>query len=119
MIYIFTEEIDYIKIPGFLKGTFNQVCRWGKTIKNPNKLIIDLRGSQGGFISEAIQCAEFFSYCNVFLGNKIYKSEDKEITEKVIILAKDDAPKFKKIIILIDNFTLSSSEFIFLRGLFD
>lgn len=120
-IYIYSkkinEEIDYIKIPCFLKGIFNQVCRWDRTIKNPNKLIIDLRGSQGGFVSEAIQCTEFFSSCNVFLGNKVYKSEGKKITERVIILAKADTPKFKKIIILIDNFTLSSSEFIFLRGL--
>ncbi|MDR1240679.1 MAG: S41 family peptidase [Oscillospiraceae bacterium] len=110
-------EIEYIKITSFNHGIAKAFFKAVQKIGSRKKIIIDLRGTKGGYIKETIDSVALFAKYEIYLGKKTYISNKEKTTENVIIKPIKTNSKFEKILILIDNFTMSSSEFIFLRAI--
>jgi Periplasmic protease len=124
----FTKNLDndiiYFKIVNFknenLLNDFSNVL----STSNSNKsLILDIRGNQGGLIEETISFTSLLLPENKLLGYKLKRKINGAYSEfdepiKVEVVPKTNSNlNFKNIIILCDEFTTSSAEFIFLRAL--
>ena len=112
-----TEKIEYIRIQFFTDSISTILQNWFFNLEKGKSLIIDLRDSYGGNVDETIKSVSFFLEQCVNLGTKIYRTNDKEIEEKVSIKPPIKNYHFEKIIVLVNNYTMSSSEFIFLRAI--
>lgn len=111
-------NIEYIKIVYFNIGVYDEILNILSEIEGKEFLIIDLRDNEGGFIKETMDIASLFVYKDINLGYKKYKLNDIEIKENILIKRNNNfIGKFKEILILVNEFTSSSSEFIFLRSM--
>lgn len=110
-------NIYYLKIFMFIKNVYHSVSKWMVKLPSNHNIIIDLRGCKGGNVSETIKVTSLFLENNINLGKKTSNINGQDIEQPLIINVSPLNIPFKQIIILIDNFTVSSSEFIFLRAL--
>lgn len=112
-----TDKIEYIRIQFFTDSISTILQNWFFNLEKGKSLIIDLRDSYGGNVDETIKSVSFFLEQCINLGTKIYITNDKEIEEKVSIKPPIKNYHFEKRIVLVNNYTMSSSEFIFLRAI--
>lgn len=110
-------NIYYLKIFMFIKNVYHSVSKWMVKLPSNHNIIIDLRGCKGGNVSETIKVTSLFLENNINLGKKTSNINGQDIEQPLIINVSPLNIPFKQIIILIDNFTVSSSDFIFLRAL--
>ncbi len=117
---IFSRKINdktgYIKITSFNHGVSKVIFEKLKEYNIKEKLIIDLRGAQGGYIEETINSVSLFLDKSLYLGKKVNKINGEKNVKNIIITPIGNNLKFEKILVLVDNFTMSSAEFIFLRA---
>lgn len=110
-------DINYLKIDFFDKGTANNTYEWIKTVPKGSNLIIDIRGCKGGYVEETISTVSLFLERSLNLGKKVSNLNGKNKEESVNVSATFSSECFEKIAVLVDNFTMSSAEFIFLRAI--
>lgn len=110
-------EIQYLKIFMFVKGLYQSISDWLVNLPQKHNIIIDLRGCYGGDVSETVKVVALFLENKVNLGKKVSKRNCQYVEQQLIIEEYEIRRSFSKIVILVDNFTASSSEFIFLRAL--
>lgn len=104
---------DYfcIRIKGFIKGlTYIYLKQVLEKVKSNHKVILDLRMSAGGDISETLECLSLFNEENYEMNCKI-KYINSESTLKVL----SSKQPVNVDCILIDKYTFSSSAYIFVR----
>ena len=111
------DDIHYLKIFMFIENVCQSVSNWLIKLPSNQNIIIDLRGCSGGNVAETIKVTSLFLESNVNLGKKVSNINGQYIEQPLNIDASRINKHFKQIIILVDNFTVSSSEFIFLRAL--
>lgn len=105
---ILTDKAHYIKIDSFEEDTGTKVVEELEKIENPQDkaLIIDLRGNPGGYlISASIILDALLPKIEMY--KRVYRdgSEDS-------LTSSDDYIEFKKIVVLVDKETASSSELV-------
>lgn len=98
---------------------FNELTAQLKSIKY---LVIDIRGNDGGLIEVASKMAGAFIKKDTFLGYQVRRKNAKMVQEfdlpsEIRIPSYYELYNLKKIIVISDEFTMSSAEFIFLRAL--
>lgn len=106
--YMINNEIGYIKVNKFSATTYTEFYEALNTLKKDNlkKLIIDLRGNTGGYLSEATKMI------NEFLekGKMIVYTKGRNTSRNNYISTGDGTSKNMSINILIDEFSASASE---------
>ena len=118
-------DIGYIKILSFMNKTiveeFHQAVG---TLKHCNNVIIDLRGNVGGLIKETMDITSLFTLEKIELGYSVKRNESSKLYQfenpkKLEIKPSKESiiDRFQQIIILCDNYTSSSAEFIFIKAL--
>jgi carboxyl-terminal processing protease len=80
-------------------------------------LILDIRGNQGGLIQETIDITSNFITEERLVGYRVKDNKVKVVREPILLKPNKTIVPFKKIVVLCDEFTMSSSEYIFLKGL--
>lgn len=112
------EEIGYIKIISFMSHNlfeeFNESLNCLSDCKN---LIIDIRGNLGGYINQALKFVSLFIEKSIVIGYQ--ENRLTGVIEELKVEPSDNniCNKFNQIVILSDNNTASSSEFIVLRAI--
>lgn len=105
--HIMNDNIGYIRVSIFGKNTADEIDKAIKSLKkdNINKVVIDLRSNNGGFLSVAEEISSKF----LDKGKPIYQLKDgKDIS---VIKSKDKkAYNFEDVVILIDGGTASAAE---------
>lgn len=91
-------------------------------LKSIKYLIIDIRGNDGGLIEVASKLASAFIKQDVFLGFQMRRKKGGLFYEfdkpsKWQISSEYELFNLEKIVVLCDEFTMSSAEFVFLRTL--
>lgn len=100
------DDILYIKIGAFNKQTKNEMLEALSEYISAKTLILDLRGSGGGMLGEAIEVADLFLDEGIIASTK-----GKNKTEEVYYLAdKDEIFDGKPMVILVDGNTASAAE---------
>lgn len=109
-------DIGYIKIFTFKhKNIFQDFLKTLSGCGNIKSLIIDVRGNQGGLINETSNVTSLFVSEERLLGYRVNKKGDCEaIRVKPLPSIRQS---FNKIIVLCDESTMSSAEFIFVSAL--
>jgi carboxyl-terminal processing protease len=110
------EDIGYIKIFAFKHK--NIVQEFLKTLNecgDITSLIVDVRGNSGGLITEAVNLTSMFMTEEKTLGYRMNKDGDCEIIRVKPLPGLQKT--FKNVIVLCDEFTMSSCEFIFVNAL--
>lgn len=110
------EDIGYIKIFAFKHK--NIVQEFLKTLNDCGditSLIVDVRGNQGGLITEAINLTSLFVTEERVLGYRANKKGDCEVIQVKPLSGLQQT--FKNVVVLCDEFTMSSCEFIFVNAL--
>lgn len=116
-------NIGYVRIQSFRnKCVLNDLEEAIFKFKKKEALIIDIRGNDGGLIECASEAAGFFTKDEIIVGYKIQRRLEGTHNEfipptEIRILPKNNTNEYKKIVILCDEFTMSSAEFIFLNSL--
>ena len=101
------ENILYIKISSFNKYTAKNLEETLKTHKTYEGVILDLRGSVGGELSEALKVAD------TFLSGGIMIMEGKDKNNLTYYHAdEEDKTEDKPLVILIDGATTSAAELV-------
>lgn len=109
--YLVEDGVGYVKVNKFSRNTYDEFISALNMLRlgGAEKYIIDLRGNTGGFMEVAVRMA------NEFLpgGREIVETRgrDKEINSVVI---SDGYGRFKnsEVVVLIDEFSASSSEIL-------
>ncbi len=121
---IIDNNIDYLNILSFKnKKVINDFNNILANTKNDNPLIIDIRYNQGGSIDAAINIASMFVDENIIIGYKQNRKENGNHSEfnspiKIEIMGNKHIKLDRnKLVILCNEFTASSAEFIFLKAL--
>lgn len=119
----FEYTVGYIKIINFRNKKVVKDFIDAITYLNTKKtLIIDIRGNDGGFIKVASDLVAFLTKHEIDLGYKVQRKQGGKYDEyeepaNIIIRPTDSSVLYEKIVILCDEFTMSSAEFIFLSAL--
>ena len=103
--YIFDDTL-YLKWSSFCKETVEQIKRLLYQHKGRN-VILDLRGNMGGQIESAVSIADLF-----LDKGEICKLKYKE--KELCFRASPSSRRFDKIVLFIDNNTMSSAELFYL-----
>ncbi len=101
------DNVLYIKIGAFNKYSKENVLRTLGENKNFSGLILDLRGNQGGLLSEAVAISGLFLDEGSIVTYTIGRAEDMN---KYYVAEGGDILAEKPIIILVDGQTASSAE---------
>ena len=100
------DDILYIKIRAFNKQTKNEIVEaWDKYAK-AKALIVDLRGSGGGMLGEAIEAADLFLEDGIIASTK-GKNKSEEV---YYIASKTELFADRPMVILVDGNTASAAE---------
>lgn len=108
--YMPTKDIGYIKISTFAKTTYQEFLKAVDKLKNAGmkKLIIDLRGNNGGYMDAATNIAdELLDSTNLIVYTKGKSRPRQNINSNPGGACIDE-----KVIILIDEFSASASEIL-------
>lgn len=108
--YMATPEIGYIKISRFASTTHNEFVESFRKLKadGARKLILDLRGNGGGYLSEAVHMADEFLDNNkmiVYMKGRARPIQEFRASEGGLCLNVQTA-------ILIDSWSASASEIL-------
>lgn len=120
---VYDDSIGYLKIISFFdKSMADIIEKEVKYMKNIRCLIIDIRENSGGLINCAKDIASLFVSAQVNLGYRVSRKNggnhlEFEIPSELHIESKNLCNHIEKIIVLCDEFTMSSAEFIFLEAL--
>lgn len=108
--YMLTDSIAYIRLGKFSENTYPEFLQAYMALKasGARSLVLDLRGNTGGYMAPAVLLA------NEFLGNSnslIVSTRGRNVADNRII-ASDHTGSFGEdpLVVLIDEFTASSSE---------
>ncbi|MEG2538174.1 MAG: S41 family peptidase [Clostridium sp.] len=106
----------YLNIPTFMeKNISERVIKSIKKNKNCSNLVIDIRNNLGGYIEETKKFTSLFINEDQVI---CYEETVNGVSELVVNKGTEFlTDKFKKIIILCNEFTGSSAEFIFIKAL--
>ncbi len=108
--YMITDKIGYVKISKFSATTYNEFLRAAKKLlsKGMTKMIVDLRGNTGGYLSAAVNIADEFlsdSKMIVYTDGASRARNDYKATKKGICEDID-------VSILINTWSASASEIL-------
>jgi len=108
--YMLTNEIGYIKISTFAKTTYQEFLSATEKLKGMGmkKLILDLRGNNGGYMDAATNIADEFLDST----NLIVYTQGKSRPRQNIYSNPGGECVDEKLIILIDEFSASASEIL-------
>lgn len=99
------DSIGYIKFNFFAIPVIGKFCEAIGQFRNKKALIIDLRGNMGGVMASMVALAGMLTESSIDLGTSIYNTGSENLT------ALSKAKNFKeKIVILVDNQTVSAAE---------
>ena len=109
--YILRDDIGYVKVNKFSRNTYNEFISALNKLRvgGANKYIIDLRGNGGGFMETAIMMAnEFLPPYSTIVETR---GRDENINSVVL---SDGTGRFvdSEVVVLIDEFSASSSEIL-------
>lgn len=109
--YIIADSIGYIRLGKFSENTYPEVLMTlgQQKYDGAKAFILDLRGNGGGYMNPAVLVAnEFFGPDNIIVMTKGRHRADNSV------LFSDGTGAFKdeKIVVLVDEFTASSSEIL-------
>ncbi len=109
-------DIGYIKIFAFKhKSIVHDFLKALGECGDITSLIVDVRGNQGGLINETINMTSLFMTEERLLG---YRVNNESICEEIRVRPLPGIQQsLKNIVVLCDEFTTSSAEFIFIRAL--
>ncbi len=108
--YIVADSTGYIKLNKFSETTYKEFMRAMEQLqkKGMQKLILDLRGNGGGFITQATNIADEF-----LDGNKlIVYTEGTNIKRQEYRAGKEGVFEKGKLVVLVDELTASASEIL-------
>ncbi|PIU27745.1 MAG: hypothetical protein COW32_06205 [Candidatus Aquicultor secundus] len=116
LVKIFDHGVGYIKILSFrYEGVVKTFKAALEQCRKASSLIIDVRGNHGGLIAETVRIASIFTPRNKIIGYRLAKQGERE---KILVEPERDIDHdFRRIMLLCDESTMSSSEFIFLNAL--
>lgn len=99
------DNICYIKINEFGKNAYEELNNIVEHNNDKDRIIIDLRNNSGGYIDEAANCAAIFIDKDTVFMKIVYDSGDEKI-----FCGNNADEVTKKIVILVNSKTASSSE---------
>lgn len=109
--YLIEDSIGYIRLGKFANNTYSEFLQAANSLrhKGATGYIIDLRGNSGGLLDQAILIAnELFSQ-----GDVLVETRGRNKAENLIIPADGTGSFFaESIVVLVDEFTASSSEIL-------
>lgn len=108
--YKLDKQTGYIKIDQFGRKTgeeFTQALLWLQ-VKGMNRLVLDLRGNSGGYLSEAVAVCDHFLREN----DTILTVEGAHTPTKAIVATDNGLFLSGTVIVLIDEFSASASEIV-------
>lgn len=120
---IYEGEIGYLRLFSFFNSAIaTEVEKEIKHMNSIRSLIIDIRENSGGLIECAKNLASFFICENVNIGYRTSRIEggsycDLSIPSPVYVQSKNLCKGIEKIVVLCNEFTMSSAEYIFLMAL--
>jgi len=108
--YMLTSEIGYIKISTFSKTTYREFMKGIEKLKEKGmkKLIVDLRGNNGGYMDEATNIADEFLDSTKLI---VY-TQGKSRPRQNILSNPGGECIDNEVVILIDEFSASASEIL-------
>lgn len=108
--FMITREIGYIKITTFAKTTYQEFIRGFEKLKEQgmNKLILDLRGNNGGYMDAATNIANEFLPDNKLI---VY-TQGKARPRENIYSDNEGIAHNIDLVILIDEYSASASEIL-------
>lgn len=112
------EDIGYIKVISFMShNLFEEFKESLNCLSDCKNLIIDIRGNLGGYINQALKFVSLFIEKSIVIGYQ--ENRLTGVIEELKVDPSDNSicNKFNQIVILSDNNTASSSEFIVLRAI--
>jgi len=106
--YRVNDSIGYIKINRFAATTVNELIESLNDLEGVTSIILDLRGNGGGFMDQGIEVS------NQFLerGSLIVWMEGRAVKRQDFVAKKNPKYPTGKLIILVDEFSASSSEIV-------
>lgn len=109
-------DVGYIKILTFRqKEIVDNFLACIEECGKCSSLVIDLRSNSGGFVEQTKQIASLFMVDDKITG---YRADKAGRCDTLLVKASPNKlPQFKKLIVLCDEHTASSSEYIFLSAL--
>jgi len=109
--YLLTDTIGYVRLGKFSENTYSELLNTMAQLvyDGAKAFVLDLRGNGGGYMSPAVlTCNEFLDEDNIIVMTKGRTMSDNTV------LKADGTGNFKdaKLVVLIDEFTASSSEIL-------
>ncbi len=108
--YLMENGIGYIKLSKFSETTYPEFMKALEDLQKAgaNKLMLDLRGNGGGFITQAVNIADEF-----LAGDKlIVYTEGTNIKRRDYLASKEGVFEKGKLVVLVDELTASASEIV-------
>lgn len=108
--YMMDANTGYIKLNKFSETTYREFMEAMEKLKKSGmqKLVLDLRGNGGGFISQAVSIADEFLDDNKLI---VY-TQGSNIDKQEYRARKDGVFESGKIVVLVDELTASASEIL-------
>ncbi len=108
--YMLNEEVGYIKISNFSRTTYDEFMQAGKKLnkKGIQKMVLDLRGNGGGYMSAAVNIADQF----LGEGNLIVYTDGRSMERQDLHASKRGMFIDLPVVVLIDEWSASASEII-------
>lgn len=113
---ILTPDIGLIKIMTFMhKDIVRQFKRALVELKDVSSLIVDVRANQGGYLEETLNAVSLLLDETRLLGYRVSREGVRHPMSAAS--AKDKQLKYRKLIVLCDELTMSTAEYVFVKAL--
>lgn len=115
--------IGYVRLFTFQKEeVVKEMQKALEKLSDKDALIVDVRDNDGGVVGYATAITEMLAIHACKIGSYVKRKEDSDVIEyeepsEIQIGSRGFSCKYEKIILLCNEFTMSSAEFIFLKAL--
>ncbi|MCC8088761.1 MAG: S41 family peptidase [Rikenellaceae bacterium] len=106
--YRIDDSIGYIKMNRFAASTDSELSESLRSMEGITSLILDLRGNGGGFMDQAVEVSNHF----LERGSLVVWMEGRAVNRQDLLARKNPQFLHGKLIILVDEFSASSSEIV-------